>query len=153
MKHRLVALIACLFAAGSFAAPAAETTPPAPLCLWYPRPAQTWTEALPVGNGFMGAMVYGNPREERIQFNEYTIWTGQPRSYAHQGAVKVLPTLRQLLWAGKRKEAEALAMKEFMSVPLTQEAYQPCGELLIACHSGGDKTNVAAGWISTRRCA
>ena len=74
------------------------------LTLWYSQPAQKWTEALPIGNGHMGAMVFGGVPEEHIQFNEHTVWTGQPRSYAHLGAVKVLPELRRLLeaaWPGR----------------------------------------------------
>ena len=133
------------------------TTSPGKLCLWYTRPAKTWTEALPVGNGHMGAMVFGGVTTERIQFNEHTVWTGQPHDYAHQGAVKALPEIRRLLQEGraaerearkldpdlksrearekmslaraKQKEAEDLAGKEFMSEPLHQKAYQPCGDL------------------------
>ena len=128
-----------------------------PLCLWYTRPAKAWTDALPVGNGRMGAMVFGGVTTERIQFNEHTVWTGKPHDYAHQGAVKFLPEIRRLLEEGraaeaearkldpdlksrearekmslaaaKQKQAEDLAGKEFMSDPLHQKAYQPCGDL------------------------
>ncbi len=120
-----------LFAAWMTMAAGAVEKPAGDWLLWYSQPAKAWEEALPVGNGFMGAMVYGIPETEQIQFNEYTVWTGEPRSYAHKDAVKVLPELRRLLWEGKQKEAEALAMKEFMSVPLRQMAYQPCGDLWI----------------------
>src|SRR4030095_7322652 len=99
----------------------AGTKDPAPardLVLSYPRPALQWVEALPVGNGRLGAMVFGGPAAEHIQFNESTVWTGVPREYQHEGAVKVLPELRRLLKEGKQAEAEALALKEFMSVPL-----------------------------------
>jgi alpha-L-fucosidase 2 len=127
------------------------------LLLWYDRPAAQWTEALPVGNGRMGAMVFGDPADERIQFNESTLWTGQPHDYAHDGAVKVLPRLRALLNESRRlvleagtlaregrlaeaddrrtaarakqAEAEAIGMGEFMSVPLRQKAYQAFGDL------------------------
>ena len=133
------------------------TASPGKLCLWYTRPAKNWTEALPVGNGQMGAMVFGGVTTERIQFNEHTVWTGQPHDYAHAGAVKALPEIRRLLQEGraaerearkldpdlkskearqkmslaraKQKEAEDLAGKEFMSEPLHQKAYQPCGDL------------------------
>ena len=100
--------------------------------LWYRRPAANWTEALPVGNGHMGAMVFGGAPECRIQFNEHTVWTGFPRSYAHTNAVAALPEIRRLLFAGKQREAEELAMRDFMSVPLRQEKYQPCGDLFVA---------------------
>jgi alpha-L-fucosidase 2 len=99
--------------------------------LWYNRPADAWTEALPVGNGKLGAMVFGGIRHERIQFNEDTLWTGQPTDYLHRGAHEVLPRIRELLLAGHQEEAEALAMERFMSVPLGQFSYQPCGDLHI----------------------
>ena len=99
--------------------------------LSYTAPATKWEQALPVGNGHLGAMVYGGIVLERIQCNEHTVWKGQPRSYANPGAVKSLPEIRQLLVAGKQKAAEDLAMREFMSEPLRQKAYQPCVDLLI----------------------
>lgn len=124
-----VATVAAMLAS---VCPAAPGTPSGDWILWYDRPAKDWSEALPVGNGIMGAMVFGGVPEEHIQFNEHTIWTGQPRSYAHPGAVKALPEIRRLLFEGKQKEAEKLAMDEFMSVPLRQTAYQPFGDLWIA---------------------
>jgi alpha-L-fucosidase 2 len=99
--------------------------------LWYRQPAEKWIEALPVGNGYLGAMVFGGVPECRVQFNEHTVWTGFPRSYAHTNAVAVLPEIRRLLFEGKQREAEALAMRDFMSVPLRQEKYQPCGDLFV----------------------
>ena len=86
-----------------------------PLTLWYTKPAELWTDALPVGNGRMGAMVFGGAAHERIQFNEQTVWTGEPHDYAHKGASKSLQQIRELLWAGKQKEAEALAMTAMMA--------------------------------------
>ena len=97
--------------------------------LWYRQPAVQWEEALPVGNGRLGAMVFGGVAKERIQFNESTVWTGAPHDYAHPGASKHLAELRQLLFDGKQKEAEDLAMKVFMSEPLHQKAYQAFGDL------------------------
>ena len=102
-----------------------------PLTLWYRQPARLWVEALPVGNGHLGAMVFGGIAHERIQFNEQTVWTGEPHDYAHPGAYKFLPQIRELLEAGKQKEAEDLAMQEFMSVPVRQRAYQAFGDLLL----------------------
>ncbi len=99
--------------------------------LWYKQPAKLWVEALPVGNGRMGAMVFGEPSDERIQFNEQTVWTGEPHDYAHHGANKYLGQIRELLFAGKQKEAEDLATREFMSVPIRQKAYQAFGDLLL----------------------
>ena len=101
------------------------------LKLWYQEPAEQWTQALPIGNGRLGAMVFGGVQTEHIQFNEDTLWTGKPRGYEHVGAHKYLGQIRQLLFDGKQKQAEDMAMKEFMSVPLRQKAYQPFGDLYI----------------------
>jgi len=100
-----------------------------PLTLWYSHPAEKWVEALPVGNGRLGGMLFGGVTNEHLQFNEDTLWTGQPHEYQHEGAVKFLPALRQLLFDGKQAEAEDLALKEFMSVPLRQKIYQPFGDV------------------------
>src|SRR3954471_11258297 len=110
---------------------AAALSAQSPLTLWYRQPAKLWVEALPVGNGQMGAMIFGGVSHERIQFNESTVWTGEPHDYAHKGAYKSLGQIRELLWAGKQKDAEALAMKEFMSEPIRQKAYQAFGNLLL----------------------
>jgi alpha-L-fucosidase 2 len=101
------------------------------LSLWYRQPAQKWVEALPLGNGRLGAMVFGGIDKERIQFNESTVWNGEPHEYQHPAAFKVLGPIRNLLFAGKQKEAEALAMQEFMSIPLTQKEYQAFGDILL----------------------
>lgn len=102
-----------------------------PWTLKYSSPAKQWTSALPIGNGRMGAMIFGGIGEERIQFNEDSVWTGGPRSYVHPGAAEHLPKIRQLLLAGKQREAEQLASRTFMSEPLRQEWYQPLGDLFI----------------------
>jgi len=82
--------------------------------LWYNAPAAKWTDALPLGNGRLGAMIFAGPDQDRIQFNEETLWTGGPRNYNRTGAYKYLPEIRQLLSEGKQKEAETLAMEQFM---------------------------------------
>src|SRR5687768_6681351 len=84
------------------------------LKLWYNKPASKWTEALPIGNGRIGAMIFGGVEQDRVQFNEETLWTGEPRNYNRPGASKYLDTIRQLLFEGKQKEAEALAERNFM---------------------------------------
>jgi alpha-L-fucosidase 2 len=124
-----------IFALAAIAAPSSisQAAPPAePLSLWYMQPAQEWVEALPIGNGRLGAMVFGGIARERIQFNEDTVWTGAPHDYSHPGAFRYLGRLRVLLFQGRQKEAEDLAMKEFMSVPLRQKAYQAFGDLLLS---------------------
>ena len=86
------------------------------LKLWYNKPATKWVEALPVGNGRIGAMIFGGAEQDHIQFNEETLWTGEPRNYSRPGAYKYLDAIRQLLFDGKQKEADALAEKEFMGL-------------------------------------
>src|SRR5262245_13358431 len=86
------------------------------LKLWYNKPAEKWTEALPIGNGRIGAMLFGGVEQDRIQFNEETLWTGEPRNYNKPGSYKYLDTIRQLLFKGKQQEAELLAGSEFMGL-------------------------------------
>ena len=99
--------------------------------LKYDKPSTVWEEALPLGNGTLGAMVYGGVTQEQIQFNEETLWTGQPHDYSNTGSRQYLGEIRQLLADGKQKEAEQLAMEKFMSIPLGQKTYQPFGDLII----------------------
>jgi len=122
------ALLACTF----FLSPLRHAEPAeGEWVLWYRQPAEKWVEALPLGNGRLGAMVFGGAESERIQFNEDTLWRGEPHDYSHNGAAKYLPTIRKLLFEGKQRDAERLAMDRFMSVPLRQTAYQPFGDLLL----------------------
>ena len=99
------------------------------LKLWYAQPAAKWTEALPLGNGRMGAMVFGGIASERIQFNEDTLWRGKPHDYVRPGAGEQLAEIRRLLTEGKTKEAEKLAKEKFLSDPVRQMPYQPFGDL------------------------
>ncbi|KAA9339479.1 glycoside hydrolase family 95 protein [Hymenobacter busanensis] len=96
-----------------------------PLTLWYSKPAEKWTDALPLGNGRLGAMVFGGVGQERLQFNETTLWTGRPRPYARPGAAQYLPQIRQLLAQGKQAEAEALAAAHFMGLRDHEDGYEP----------------------------
>lgn len=121
--HRLLIVAAILAALPTVRADSS------PWELWYDQPAQEWVEALPLGNGHMGMMVFGGVPQARYQFNVDTVWTGGPHSYARKGAHKHLPQIRKLLFEGKQKEAEALAGREFMSQPLGQMAYQPLGDV------------------------
>ena len=102
------------------------------LALWYDKPATAWTEALPLGNGRLGAMVYGKTDSEIIQFNEETLWTGQPHDYANEGVHQYLEELRRLLWEGKQDEAHELGNSQFMSQPFGQLSYQPFGNVLLS---------------------
>jgi alpha-L-fucosidase 2 len=89
----------------------------------------------------MGGMVFGGVINEHLQFNENTLWTGHPHEYQHEGAAKFLPQIRQLLWDGKQKEAEDLAMREFMSVPIRQKAYQPFSDVWLSFPDHTNATN------------
>ena len=102
-----------------------------PQRLWYDKPAGSWVEALPIGNGNMGGMIFGGIATERIQFNEDTFWSGQPMDRQSPEALENLPKIRQLLFDGKQEEAEKLAMDKFMARPLRQETYQTCGDLML----------------------
>lgn len=117
MKTFAIAL--CLPAVMVFTTPAHAQ--PSPLQLWYQQPAQKWTDALPIGNGRLGGMIYGDALREHIQYNEETLWSGGPHEYQRNGAVKYLQPIRQLLQEGKQAEAEALAEKEFMSVKYPEQ--------------------------------
>ncbi len=101
------------------------------LKLNYDEPAKKWTDALPVGNGSMGAMVYGQLDKDRIQFNHDTLWAGAPTTYTNPGAHEHLQEVRDLLFAGKRKEAESIAARNCMSKPLRQAPYQPFGDVYL----------------------
>lgn len=101
------------------------------LKLWYEHAASIWEEALPIGNGRIGAMVFGGPAVDRIQFNEETLWAGRPHDYSNKGAHAYLNEIRELLWQGKQDEAEDLALEKFMSVPLRQQKYQPFGDIFL----------------------
>lgn len=114
------------------------------LTLWYQTPATRWTEALPLGNGRIGAMVFGGIQQERIQFNEETLWTGEPRCYDHPGAADYLSQIRQLLFEGKQDQAEQLAGEHFMSIPLRQENYQPFGEVVFSFDYGKQEVEAEA---------
>jgi alpha-L-fucosidase 2 len=100
--------------------------------LWYNKPAQVWTEALPLGNGRLGAMVFGNPAIEQIQLNEATIWAGSPNNNANPDALTNIPKIRELVFAGKYLEAQTLATQKVMSSTNQGMPYQPFGDLRIS---------------------
>jgi alpha-L-fucosidase 2 len=100
--------------------------------LWFRQPASEWNRALPVGNGRLGAMIFGGTRAEHIQLNEETLWTGGPYNPVVKGASKALPEIRRLLFAGDVPRAHDLFGRTMMGVPYEQMKYQPLGDLLIA---------------------
>jgi alpha-L-fucosidase 2 len=106
--------------------------PPAePLSLWYRQPARQWVEALAVGNGRLGAMVFGGVTQERIQLNEDTLWAGGPYDPANPDALDALPKVRELIFAGRYREAANLIGQRMMARPPAQMPYQCVGDLLL----------------------
>lgn len=103
------------------------------LRLWYDRPAENWNEALPVGNGRLGAMVFGDAAQERLQLNEGTVWAGGPGNNLPDGRFReALPEIRSLIFAGKYREAQELAAQKMGGPNVNQGMpYQTVGDLLI----------------------
>ena len=106
--------------------------------LWYDREASKWHEALPFGNGRLGGMVFGGVRQERIQLNEDSVWSGRPLDRNNPAALENLPKLRKLVREGKIREAEQLALYAFSGTPNSQRAYQTAGELYLNLHGIGE---------------
>ncbi len=98
--------------------------------LWYNNPSgKTWENALPVGNGRLGAMVYGNVAKETIQLNEHTVWSGSPNRNDNPDALASLPEIRRLIFEGKQKQAEQLAGKTIQTQKSNGQMFQPVGNL------------------------
>jgi alpha-L-fucosidase 2 len=106
--------------------------PQGDMVLWYRQPGEKWLEAMPLGNGIMGAMAFGGTQKERIALNECTFWSGRPHDYDNPEALKYFPQVRDLVFAGKFQEAEKLADEHFYGIPAAQQAYQPLGDLLLS---------------------
>ena len=102
------------------------------LTLWYTQPAARWEEALPIGNGRIGAMVFGDAIQERLQLNEDTLWAGGPYDPSNPDALRALPEVRALVFAGRYGDALKLADASMMSKPLRQMPYQNVGDLLLS---------------------
>ncbi len=109
--------------------------------LWYDKPAQTWTEALPIGNGRLGGMVFGNVSVDRIQLNEETIWAGRPNNNANPEALEWLPKIREMIWNGEYKQAQDAATAHVQSSTNHGMPYQPFGDLNISFPETNDYKN------------
>ena len=100
------------------------------LKLWYNSPAgKVWEAALPIGNGRLAAMVFGNPGNEFIKLNESSVWSGGPNRNDNPDALKALPEIRKLIFAGKYKEASDLAAQNIQSKRNQGMKFQPVGDL------------------------
>jgi alpha-L-fucosidase 2 len=111
--------------------------------LWYDEPAANWLEALPVGNGRLGAMIFGGIENERIQLNEESVWTGGPIDRANPEALEYLDDVRQLLFEGKYAEGDQLAQQKIMGTRLDggKHTYQTLGDIYLEFEGMGDVSN------------
>jgi alpha-L-fucosidase 2 len=120
---------------------AVEQSTVPPLLLWYDKPATQWVEALPIGNGRLGAMVFGGAASERLQLNEDTLYAGGPYDPNNREALQSLPEARQLIFAGKFKEASDLIGEKMMAHPIKQMPYEPVGDLRLEFAGHNEVTN------------
>jgi alpha-L-fucosidase 2 len=111
--------------------------------LWYDEPAADWLEALPVGNGRLGAMIFGGVENERIQLNEESVWTGAPIDRANPEALEYLDDVRQLLFEGKYAEGDQLAQQKIMGTRIDggKHTYQTLGDFYLEFEGMGDVSN------------
>ncbi|MEV7094835.1 glycoside hydrolase N-terminal domain-containing protein [Amycolatopsis sp. NPDC051045] len=117
------------------------------LALWYDKPAGTeWLRALPIGNGRLGAMVFGNTDTERLQLNEDTVWAGGPHDYSNAQGAGALPQIRQLVFGNQWTQAQSLIDQRMLGTPATQQPYQPVGTLSLAL-SGGSGASSYQRWL------
>jgi len=111
------------------------------LKLWYRQPAGAWTQALPVGNGRLAAMVFGDLRKEHLQLNEDTVWSGEKRDRSNPEASKTFPEVRRLLLEGHPAEAQALAERTMISIPRALPVYETLGDLWLDFGAGPEATD------------
>jgi alpha-L-fucosidase 2 len=124
----VVTLTALLSPGDAMRKESAVNDTPSAMTLWYRQSAPQWDHALPIGNGRLGAMIFGHPARERIQFNEETLWSGRARDRNNPEALRYLPEVRRLLFAGQPKEAMALAEQKLMGAPSRLRPYQTFGD-------------------------
>ncbi len=105
--------------------------------LWSTRPADKWENAYPVGNGRLGAMVFGKTDEEQVQLNEDTYWSGGPYSTVVKGGARVLPEIQKLVFEGNYKMAHILFGRSLMGYPVEQMKYQALANLVISFQDKG----------------
>jgi alpha-L-fucosidase 2 len=141
MRRHLVLGMGALAAAPSIGLAAAGQAKPAAAdkarsatTLWYRQSAARWEEALPLGNGRLGAMVFGRVGQERLQLNEDTLWAGAPYTPDNPDAPAALPKVRELLAQGKYEEATAGVAASMMGKPIRQMSYGTLGDVLLAMH-------------------
>jgi alpha-L-fucosidase 2 len=127
----LGAIAAGALRGNTFAQEGAGSAARNPLRLWYRQPAELWTEALPIGNGRLGGMIFGGVARERLQLNEDTLYAGGPYDPSNPEALVALPRVRELINAGKYREAQNLAQEKMMGRPMRMPSYQTVGDLML----------------------
>lgn len=142
---RLCTVVAIGFTTFGSVAQSPDTT------LWYSQPAKNWNEALPIGNGRLGAMIFGGVAKERIQLNEDSLWSGAPQDADNPKALEALPEIRRLLFDGKYAEAEKLANRTLIcrgpgsgrgrGGKLAYGSYQTLGDLNLEFSHASNATN------------
>jgi alpha-L-fucosidase 2 len=106
--------------------------------LWFDEPADEWTEALPVGNGRLGAMIFGNPDNERLQINEESLWAGTQINNNNPEFLEYLPEIRQLIFDGEYRKAYEMANKYLLGTPPRVRSYQILGDIFLDYHHDGE---------------
>ncbi len=149
-KVVITLLLVCAFCSFTYMGGTAEDNlrfigeapaPDEPLTMWYRQPAEKWVEALPIGNGRLGGIVFGGVRQERIQLNEDTLWAGRPVERNRVGAYKQLDKARQLIFEGNYLEGEKLMQEEFMGQRIAPRSYQTLGDLHLTFQTGQEIEN------------
>jgi len=134
-----IVFIAILTLNVSCTSPGQKTTDSKEMVVWYNKPAgNVWLDGLFIGNGYMGANVFGRIQNERIALNESTFWSGRPHDYNDYDAYKYFDQIKNLVFADKFAEAEELVNEHFYGIPAAQQAYQPLGDLLLDFKVTGD---------------
>src|SRR5262249_53871979 len=101
----------------------------------YTASATAWNNGLPIGNGRMGAMIFGTASQEHLQFNEDTLWIGEPHDYSNSAGPANLPAIRNDLYTTQTAAAGTLITNDMLSIPARQPPYQPFGDLYFTGHA------------------
>lgn len=136
-----ISIISAIFLSFLLGACAKDTPQESHLKLWYDKPAENWNEALPLGNGRLGAMVFGDPAMENIQLNEETFWSGGPSRNDNPKALDALPEVRKLIFEGKYHDAEKMVNENMVAEQLHGSMYQTIGNLNLSFEEHENYTN------------
>jgi alpha-L-fucosidase 2 len=135
----IIALVAILIMQSSCSDPGQISPDNRDMVVWYNKPAdRVWLDGLFIGNGFMGANIFGKVQNERIALNESTFWSGRPHDYNDPEANKYFGKIKDLVFADKFDEAEKMADEHFYGKPVAQQAYQPIGDMILNFNMTGD---------------